>query len=62
MFKKEWIFKITETEIPSLKHRQKVKIGDIFIHRKTDDVICSICSEAHDLSEFSSGKKWNKWK
>jgi hypothetical protein len=24
-----------------------VKIGDIFIHQETSDVICSICSEAN---------------
>jgi hypothetical protein len=60
MFKREWLSEITETEIPSLKHRQKVKIGDIFIHRETNDIICSICSEANALTEFTSGKQWNE--
>jgi hypothetical protein len=32
MSKKEWLSKITQTEIMTLKCRQKVKIGDIFIH------------------------------
>jgi phage terminase large subunit-like protein len=62
MHKKEWLSEITETEIPSLKHRQKVKIWDILIHRETDYVICSVCSEANALSEFTSGKNWNEWK
>jgi hypothetical protein len=60
MFKKEWLSEMIETKIPSSKHRQKAKIGDIFIHWETDDV-CSICSEVNALSEFTSGKKWNKW-
>jgi hypothetical protein len=30
-----------------LQNRQMVKIGDIFIHQETSDVICSICSEAN---------------
>jgi hypothetical protein len=57
--KKEWLSEILETEIPSAKHRQKAKIGDIFIHRETDDV-CSICSEANALSDFTSGTMWNE--
>jgi hypothetical protein len=50
------------TEIPYSKHRQKVTTGDIFIHRETNEVVCSICSEANALSEFTSGKKRNDWK
>jgi hypothetical protein len=62
MLKNEWLSKINETEIPASKHRQKVHIGDMFIHRETDYVICNICSEANVLSEFTRGRKWNEWK
>jgi hypothetical protein len=47
IFEKEWLPEIISTEVPSSKHRQEVKIGDIFIHRETDDVLCSIFSEAN---------------
>jgi hypothetical protein len=45
-----------------LKHRQKVKIGDIFIHQETNGVVCSICFETYALNEFVSGKNWNELK
>jgi hypothetical protein len=56
VFKRESLSEIIETEIPSSKHRQGIKIEDIFIYRETDNV-CSICSEANALSEFTSDKK-----
>jgi hypothetical protein len=60
--KMEWFYKIIGTETWSSEPRQKVKVGDILIHRETSGVLCSICSEADALSEFTSGKKWNEWK
>jgi hypothetical protein len=54
VLRNEWL---SETEIQSYKHRQTVKIADIFINRETHYVVCSICSEANALSEFTSGKK-----
>jgi hypothetical protein len=56
MFKKEWLLKLNETEILFSKHRQNIKIGDILIHRETNDVVCSICYEANTLS--SPVVKW----
>jgi hypothetical protein len=59
MLKNEWFSKITEMEILSLKHRQKVKLGDIFIHRETNDIICSICSETNASPVEKSGMSGN---
>jgi hypothetical protein len=55
MFEKERLSKANETEILSSESRQKVKIGDVLVHRETDNV-CSIFSQANALSQFTSGK------
>jgi hypothetical protein len=46
----------------SLKQKSCLRTTDIFINREADDVVCSICSEANALSEFTSDKKWDEWK
>jgi hypothetical protein len=46
---------ITDTEVK--------KTGEIFIYRKTDDVLCTTCSQANIGIEFRAAKKMkNKFK
>jgi hypothetical protein len=52
--RQEWIFEITETEMPSSSQKKKMKVGEIFSYRA-----CTVCSQENAGLGFSIGKKRN---
>ena len=58
-FKKEWMLQTVYTELPSSKEKEKIKIGDIYTYDDINGVICTICNNANQEGEFSTGKKWD---
>ena len=61
-FKDEWLREIVEVVMPNSSEKQKVTLGQIFVHHETGQVVCSICQKANAGGDFSSGKKWDEWK
>ena len=48
--------------MPNSSEKQKVTLGQIFVHQETGHVVCILCQKANAGGDFSSGKKWDEWK
>ena len=53
---------VVEVEMPNSSEKQKVSLGQIFVHQETGDVVCSICQKANaggDSAVAKSGMSGN---